>query len=454
MRNSRRPFFYKEKKKIWPKVLIFIVILAVFVFWGSRVPQVRQTVGSYAIDTGMYMKSLIRPVHTPDPQQFRLPAAYPTLELPSEEVVFAENLAEIAEANLSTDPDIIPTATPGVAWIIEEPSATFEPGAGEIEESAPAVMILEPVFERRDYQNDGPAALSALLRHLGEHESQYLISAAVKPNYFDPNVSLQEMADYVSTTYPEFNSLARINGNETLLVNLLQADLQVVIRVSIERDFAAWKGDDLWDGRYLLLTGFDAAKKVFFYIDPVKGNGQSIPFDDLMASWYAFLREYLILFSDEQESDVQRILNEDYPEAANLNNALIKFQRDAEMAPENIFTLLNTATVLVEKERYEEAWNLFQAARNVGLPQRYLLYNPALYTAAFHSGNADILTAYADFSLTINPYSEESHLWKGWGHLLRAEPETAIQSFRKALAIRPNYQEAQYALRFLQSGLN
>ncbi len=403
------------------------------------------------MDTGTYGKSLVIPVSTPDPQQFRIPAVYPTIELPSEEVVFAENLEEIAGSNILAEPETLFTATPGVAWIIEESQPTFEAGLPVQDIAGQAVTIPAPVFEQQDYQNDGPAALSALLRHFNKNESQYLISAAVKPDYFDPDVTFQQLAEYVRNTYPDLSCITRINGDETRLVSLLQESLPVIIRIEVQRNLPAWKGDDLWDGRYLLLTGFNSAERTFQFIDPAKGNRQSIPFDELMSLWYAFSREYLIVFSPEQESDVLRILNEDREEASNLNNALIKFQKDAEMAPGNVLTGLNAAAVLMEKRRYEEAWNLYQSARNLGMPQRYLLYNPAFYEAAFYTGNADALIAFADFTLSLNSHSEESHLWKGWGHLLREETEAAERSFQQALSIRPGYEDAVYALRFLQS---
>jgi tetratricopeptide (TPR) repeat protein len=73
-----------------------------------------------------------------------------------------------------------------------------------------------------------------------------------------------------------------------------------------------------------------------------------------------------------------------------------------------------------------------------------------LYAAAFHTGNADELGSYADYSLKINAHSEESWLWKGWAMILRNQEEEAAQCFRKALSIKPDYQDALYAVEFLK----
>ena len=97
MKNKNRPFFYEEKKPFWPKLLFFLIVIIIFIFWGIRVPRIRQILGWRIIDGGSFAKSLFVPVSTPNPQQFRVSVIYPTIDTPSEEVIFAENLDELSE---------------------------------------------------------------------------------------------------------------------------------------------------------------------------------------------------------------------------------------------------------------------------------------------------------------------------------------------------------------------
>jgi hypothetical protein len=50
MRNKKRPFFYQEKKTIWPIFLLFIIGIAIFSIWSIRVPRIRQLFGWHVID--------------------------------------------------------------------------------------------------------------------------------------------------------------------------------------------------------------------------------------------------------------------------------------------------------------------------------------------------------------------------------------------------------------------
>lgn len=449
MRNKNRPFFYEEKKAFWPKLVFFLFVIIIFIFWGVRVPRIRQLLGWRIIDSGSFAKSLFVPVSTPNPQQFRISVIYPTIDTPPEDVIFAENLNELSENDMISDQRILITPTSGIAWFIEEPQSTGSPLL-PYGESGDSASIIPPVFEYQDYQNDGPAVLSAVLRFLGKNESQYLIAKSVKPDYLDPSVSFEEMKLYVNETYPELGCIVRINGNIEILNNLILSGLPVVIRIETEKDFSAWNGDDRIDSRYILVTGYDTASNLIFFQDPFKGDQQSASFENLMSVWYPYLREYLIVYPAEKEPVVQQILGDSWEEKSNLNDALEKFRTDSDMLPENTLTWLNTATVLVRDEQYENAWNIFKSTLNLDIPQRYFLYNPSLYTAAFRTGDADALTALTGFTLRINSHSEEAWLWKGWASVLRGELENAESCFRKALSIRPNYHDAVYALKFLE----
>ncbi len=452
MRNKNRPFFYQEKKTIWPKILLLIIGIVIFTIWGIRVPRIRQLFGWRLMDVRSYGKSLFIPINTPDPLQFRIPTIYPTVDMPPEEVIFAENLEDIniepeeTNANRSS----VVTLTPGITWIIKTqrpPSDSKTP----VEAEGSKALLIPPVFEHQDFQNDGPAVLSAAIRFFGKTESQYLIADKIKPDYFDPNVSFDEMEVYLRENYPGFASQIRINGDTDILEHLISAGYPVIIRIETIKSFPAWVGDDLKDSRYILVTGFDKADNRFIYQDPFMGDQLDESYEQIMKNWYAYQRTYMVIHPETDKPTIQRILDDQWDRDYNLESALEKFRKDADMLPQNVYTWLNIAAILVRNEQYEEAWNIFRSIQNLSIPQRYFLYQPSLYSAAFHTGNADELSTFADFSLKINSHSEEAWLWKGWAMLLRNQEEEAARCFQKALSIKSDYHEALYAIEFLKN---
>jgi len=449
MRNKKRPFFYQEKKTIWPIFLLFIIGIAIFSIWSIRVPRIRQLFGWHVIDAQSYAKSLLIPVHTPNPLLFRIPTIYPTIEMPPEQVIFAENLENINLEQDRVDQSPLVTPTPGIAWIIKTQRPVSESIAAPDEEDSKAFLI-PPVFEHQDFQNDGPAVLSAAIRFYGKTESQYLIAKKIKPDYFDPFVSFEEMETYLHEIYPDLGCQIRINGNTNMLERLVFAGYPVIIRIEREKTFPAWDGDDLKDSRYIFITGLDKNENRITYQDPFIGDRINDTYDQIMADWYAYQRKYMVVYPKDDEWRVQQIFGDQWEKDYNFQSALQKFRKDAEMLPQNVYAWLNIAVVLAQNEQYEEAWNTYRSIQNLSIPQRFFLYNPSLYAAAFHTGNADELGSYADYSLKINAHSEESWLWKGWAMILRNQEEEAAQCFRKALSIKPDYQDALYAVEFLK----
>jgi hypothetical protein len=45
---------------------------------------------------------------------------------------------------------------------------------------------------------------------------------------------------------------------------------------SVSNDSNRWKGDDLWDARYVVISGIDSKNKIVYFSDPLKGNEQTL----------------------------------------------------------------------------------------------------------------------------------------------------------------------------------
>ena len=63
----------------------------------------------------------------------------------------------------------------------------------------------------------------------------------------------------------------------------------------------------------------------------------------------------------------------------------------------------------------------------------------------------DDLLARTDYALRITNNAEEAFLWHGWALYRNGDSASAIADFQKALVENPNYQDAQYALNFVQA---
>jgi len=114
------------------------------------------------------------------------------------------------------------------------------------------------------------------------------------------------------------------------------------------------------------------------------------------------------------------------------------------------FAWFNAAALLIENNHNEEAWDSFRTALQVGIPQRYLLYDFSLYGAAFKNGLAEELRDRTAAMLKINNHSEENWLWNGWAYTLLQNRTEAEKCFRKVLDINPNNSDGQYAMEYLK----
>jgi hypothetical protein len=112
----------------------------------------------------------------------------------------------------------------------------------------------------------------------------------------------------------------------------------------------------------------------------------------------------------------------------------------------NAFAWFNLGSNLVYFERYAEAARAYDQARQLGLPQRMLRYQFGPFFAYFFSSrNADLLSL-TEYALKITPNSEETLLWRGWGHYRdgkpsyrRLQPGLAGTSRLSGRPIRPGF---------------
>lgn len=310
----------------------------------------------------------------------------------------------------------------------------------------PAVRLPSPEWEKQDWNNCGPATLALALRYFGWEGDQHDISDLLKPDRGDKNVNVEELVYYVRTRAGWLNVDFRVGGTLDVLRRFLATGYPVVI----EKGYLIPENDWGWAGHYLLLTGYDDQQGVFIAQDSNEGPDQEVAYEVLDDGWQAFNRVFIYLYPPEDQAIIDALLGPDGDLDANRQRALETAREEIETDPQNPYAWFNLGTNLVYFERYAEAAQAFDTALGLGLPWRFTRYQFGPYIAYFNQGRFQDVIDLADATLYRTHKAEESLLWRGWARYRLGDLYGAIEDFRSALEVNPNYLDAQYALDYVQ----
>jgi hypothetical protein len=356
----------------------------------------------------------------------------------------------------------VPTAIPNPTQVVtptmpSPPSPTPEIVASSIPPTPtlappPAQAFLNsPPYEKQTANNCGPAALSMLLHMFGWSGSQKDISDIIKPVNGDRNVNPEEMAYWVRNYAGWLRIEYRVGGDLEILKRLLAASYPVIVEAttSLNPDDTGWPDDDLWAAHYLLLTGYDDATQTFTAQDTYRGPDRKVPYEQLESEWKPFNYMFMIVYLPEQEEEIKRLLASNWDPDLNRQNALTFAQAASVENPSDAFAWFNVGSNLVYFERYFEANDAYDKARELDLPQRMFRYQFGPFLANFHSNRNEDLLVLTEYALQRTEMSEETWLWRGWALYRDGNLNEAIKAWRKALTVRPGYEDALYALNFV-----
>ena len=349
----------------------------------------------------------------------------------------------VAAANVASPTSSV-TSTPELAATPIPPTVTLAP-------PPPNALLTSPPYEKQTANNCGPAALSMMLHMVGWSGSQKDISDVIKPINGDRNVNPEEMAYWVRNYAGWLRIEYRVGGDIETLKRLIAAAYPVIIEgtTSLNPDDTGWPDDDLWAAHYLLLTGYDDATKTFIAQDAYRGPEKTIPYEQLESEWKPFNYLYMVVYLPEQEDEIKTLLASNWDPNLNRQNALAVAQAATVNDPSDAFAWFNVGSNLVYFERYFEANDAYDKARELGLPQRMFRYQFGPFIANFHSNRTDDLLALTDYALQRTEMSEETWLWHGWALYRNGDTNGAVENWRKALSVRPGYEDALYALNFV-----
>jgi hypothetical protein len=349
----------------------------------------------------------------------------------------------VAVANISTPTSPV-TPTPELIATAVPPTATLAPPPAQ-------ALLVSPPYEKQTANNCGPAALSMMLHMVGWSGSQKGISDVIKPVNGDRNVNPEEMAYWVRNYAGWLRIEYRVGGDIQTLKRLIAAGYPVIVEgtTALNPDDTGWPDDDLWAAHYLLLTGYDDATKTFIAQDAYRGPDKTIPYEQLEAEWKPFNYLYMVVYLPEKEPEIQTLLGSNWDPDLNRQNALTIAQAATVNDPSDAFAWFNLGSNLVYFERYFEANDAYDKARELGLPQRMFRYQFGPFIANFQSNRTEDLLALTDYALQRTEMSEETWLWHGWALYRNGDTNGAVENWRKALSVRPGYEDALYALNFV-----
>ena len=312
-------------------------------------------------------------------------------------------------------------------------------------------LLASPPYEKQTPNNCGPAALSMMLHMFGWSGSQKDISDIIKPVNGDRNVNPEEMAYWVRNFAGWLRIEYRVGGDIETLKRLIAAGYPVIIEgtTSLNPDDTGWPDDDLWAAHYLLLTAYDDSTQTFTVQDTYRGPDKKVPYEQLELEWKPFNYLYMVVYLPDQEEKMKGLLGSNWDPDLNRQNALAIAQAATTENPSDAFAWFNLGSNHVYFERYEDANAAYDKARELGLPQRMFRYQFGPFIANFQAHRIDDLLALTEYALQRTQMSEETWLWHGWALYREGDTNGAIENWRRALSVNPNYQDALYALNFV-----
>ena len=374
---------------------------------------------------------------------------------------------EISTQTPSLTPDATQTLTPGPTLT---PTITSTP--------LPDSVILTGIRyedQKNRWNYCGPANLSMALNYIGWKGNRDVVAKAIKPGVQDPkldfiqqgrsdiNVMPYEMVDFVNDE-TEFRALSRLGGNIDLAKRLIAADFPFIAEKGYyEKDYA---GKVAWLGHYQFVTGYDGNLNQVIVQDTWNdGPNFRISYDEFMANeaWLSFNNIFIVVYEPEREAELLEVLgpyaDPQWAARYQLNYAEGKIQTSSGI--DQFFAWFAKGSSHVDLFEYQDAATAFDqafsiynsiGAEDIQRPYRMMWYQTGPYKAYFYSGRYRDVINLANVTLTetiSKPTIEESLYWRGQAFYMIGNTKAAIDDYREALRLHPNWGPAVVALQDL-----
>jgi hypothetical protein len=390
---------------------------------------------------------------------------------PPEEAVFQPT--EQAQVNLAVTKMIQTlqgTLTP------QAPASTSTPKPGPTLKPTitatplPSTVMLENVkYEHQHGRLNycGPANFSMALTYWGWNGNRDVVGKAVKPTDQDKNVMPYELQDFITDNVPGMSSIVRYGGDIDTLKRLVAAGFPVVAEKGIyETDV---NGKYSWMGHYAFVTGYDDSQDLIIYQDTYQpagsepGHNRKIKTSTFIEGWRAFNYIFIVVYPHEKEGEVLTLLGPLADDQWASQHALSIAQTEAQSLADidRFFAWFNVGTSHVALFQYADAAIAYDYAFNLYAnldtndsvrPYRMMWYQTGPYKAYYYTNRfADVINL-ADTTLNdtiAEPVLEESLYWRGMAYYMAGKTELAVNDYRAALQVHPQWIPATQAMQDL-----
>jgi hypothetical protein len=345
---------------------------------------------------------------------------------------------------------VLPTSTP-------TPEASPTPTAiGATATPLPEKVMLEGVkYEDQHgrWNYCGPANLSMALTFWGWNGNRDVVGKAIKPNDKDKNVMPYEMQDFIRHHTNGLDSLVRFGGDIELLKRLVAHGFPVVAEKGYyEYDYTGKLG---WLGHYQFVTGYDDSQGVLIVQDTYikEGKDHRFPYEKFIEGWRSFNYVFLVVYPSDRADEVYALLGPYADPTWATRHALEVAQSEAQRLTgiDQFFAWFNMGTSHVNLQEYAEAASAFDYALGrlypdlgdeILRPYRIMWYQTWPYWAYYYTGRYQDVINLANTTLyeTISePVLEESFYWRGLAREALGDVQGAIDDYRQAVRLNPNF---------------
>ena len=334
----------------------------------------------------------------------------------------------------------------------------------------PATVMLENVkYEHQHGRLNycGPANFSMALTYWGWNGSRDVVGKAVKPTDQDKNVMPYELQDFIIDNVPGMSAIVRYGGDIDTLKRLVAAGFPVVAEKGIyETDV---NGKYSWMGHYAFVTGYDDSQDLIIYQDTYQpagsepGHNRKIKTSTFIEGWRAFNYVFIVVYPSEKEGEVLTLLGPLADDQWASQHALSVARSEAQSLADidRFFAWFNVGTSHVALFQYADAAIAYDYAFNLYAnldtndsvrPYRMMWYQTGPYKAYYYTNRfADVINL-ADTTLNdtiAEPVLEESLYWRGMAYYMAGKTELAVNDYRAALKVHPQWVPATQAMQDL-----
>ncbi|HMB22712.1 MAG TPA: C39 family peptidase [Anaerolineales bacterium] len=314
----------------------------------------------------------------------------------------------------------------------------------------------------------GPANFSMALTYWGWNGNRDVIGKAVKPVDKDKNVMPYELQDYIIDNVSSMTSAVRYGGDLPLLKRLVAGGFPVVVEKGIyETDI---NGKYSWMGHYAFVTGYDETTQEIIYQDTYQpdaaknpGPNRHIKYEKFIEGWRAFDYIFVVVYPVDKESQVMALLGPYADEQWASQHALGVAQAESQSLADidRFFAWFNVGTSHIALLQYVDAAVAYDYAFSIYAdlnvndsvrPYRMMWYQTGPYKAYYYSNRFADVISLADTTLNetiAEPVLEESLYWRGRAYYMAGKTDLAVQDYRAALKIHPQWIPATQALQDL-----